>query len=74
MNGTEFFTIWHRLTEDQRQRVRNKARWEQVTLMATLPRVLPEHGEGSACWCGPRLSYEDPVTEAQVWVHGPVVS
>lgn len=28
-----------------------------------------EHVESEACWCEPVLSYEDPETGVQVWVH-----
>ena len=34
-----------------------------------MPDWGPEHIAWVECWCEPRLSYRDPDTDGEVWVH-----
>ncbi len=36
MTSDEFDALWHALTKTQKQRVRDKANWEHMTLWAVL--------------------------------------
>jgi len=30
---------------------------------------MPPHVDSPDCWCSPKMTYEDPVSGSQVWVH-----
>ena len=44
-------------------------RLSQSDEVNVMPSWGPEHENSPFCWCDPYLSYKDPDTDGEVWVH-----